>query len=64
MAGGSMPNLEFADGTRIGSTNAIVRCLAAKLGYYPDDTIAAYHSDFLQDLYADYFNKLVAPFFI
>jgi len=42
MAGGSMPNIEFKDGTKMGNTNAIVRMLGAKHGYYPDDPMLAY----------------------
>ena len=47
MAGNAMPNIEFKDGTRIGSTHAIVRMLAAKHGYYPEDPMMAYQNDFL-----------------
>ena len=54
-----MPNLEFKDGTKIGSTNAIVRMLGAKHGYYPEDPMMAYQNDFLQDLFADYFDKII-----
>jgi len=37
MVGGSVPNLELKDGTKIGNTNAIVRFLGSKHGYYPED---------------------------
>ena len=42
MVGNSMPNIELPDGTKLGATNAIMRYLGAKYGYYPQDTIMAY----------------------
>ena len=42
MVGGSMPNLEYPDGTKIGATNAIMRMIGAKCGYYPEDPMMAY----------------------
>jgi glutathione S-transferase len=56
MVGGSVPNIEFADGTKIGATNAIMRMFGAKYGYYPEDPMMAYQNDFLTDLYYDYFD--------
>ena len=50
-----MPNVTFPDGQVLGhSTNAILRLLATQHGYYPQDPIAAYNSDFLCDLFADF----------
>lgn len=63
MAGGSMPNIEWKDGTRIGSTNALVRMLGAKYGYYPEDAMMAYQNDFLMDLNADYWDKMIGMAF-
>lgn len=60
MAGGCMPNVEFADGKKLGCTNAIMRMVGAKCGYYPEDAMLAYCNDFLTDLYMDYFDKLIA----
>jgi len=58
-----MPTIEFKDGTKIGSTNALVRMLGAKHGYYPEDPVCAYKNDFLMDLYADFFDKMFGPCF-
>ena len=55
-----MPNLEYADGTKIGATNAIMRMVGAKHGYYPEDPMKAYMNDFLSDMYYDYFDKFVS----
>ena len=59
MAGGSLPNIEYSDGTKIGATNAIMRMFGAKYGYYPEDPMKAYQNDFLTDMYYDYFDKFV-----
>ena len=42
MVGGSVPNLEFEDGTKMGATNAMMRMVGAKYGYYPEDPMLAY----------------------
>jgi glutathione S-transferase len=59
MAGGSVPNLEFEDGTKMGATNAMMRMVGAKYGYYPEDPMKAYQNDFLTDMYYDHFNKFI-----
>ena len=59
MVGGSVPNLEFEDGSKMGSTNAMMRMVGAKYGYYPEDPMKAYQNDFLTDLYYDHFDKFV-----
>lgn len=59
MAGNSVPNIEYPDGTKIGATNAMMRMVGAKHGYYPEDPMQAYQCDFLSDLYYDYFDKFV-----
>jgi len=58
MAGGSMPNIETRDGHKRGAARALVRMLAQKHGYYPDDPIRAYENDMLVDGYYDIFNEL------
>ena len=40
-----VPCLELADGTKMGQTNAIMRFLGKKYGFYPTDPMDAYMVD-------------------
>ena len=63
MPNGQMPALEMKDGTRLGQSNAIVRMLGCKYGYYPEDPLQAFKCDELCDTYLDIIGKIYIPFF-
>ena len=52
------------DGTKLGGSKPILRMLAMKYGYYPDDPLQAYHCDSLLDGYEDVLAKAPAPFLL
>ena len=61
---GSMPLVETEDGKKLGQTNSIIRYLAKRFGYYPEDAYDAWRAESLIDglmdvhlaLYAVHFN--------
>jgi len=63
MPNGQLPALELKDGTRVGQSNAIMRMLGMKYGYYPTDPMEAFKSDELSDYYLDIMGKVYPPFF-
>ena len=62
MEGKLLPNVEFPNGKKFGSSDAILRMLGAKFGYYPDDPQKAYQCDFLIEMYLDIFEDLSKPY--
>ena len=52
-----VPCLELEDGTKMGQSNAIIRFLGHKLGYYPSDPMQAY----LVDQHMDDYNDIIIP---
>ena len=58
-----MPALEMGDGKRIGQSNAILRFLGMRHGYYPKDPMEAYKSDMLCDAFADVGGVIYKPHF-
>lgn len=57
MPGGQLPCLELSDGLKMGQTNAILRYLGKKYGYYPSDPLKAYKMDYIIDVYEDVIKK-------
>ena len=62
MPGGSMPVLEFPDGTRMGQTCSLLRYLGKKNGYYPKDPEVAVWCDILCEDYNDRIGGILGPF--
>ena len=58
-----VPCLELADGTKLGQSNAIIRFLGHKLGFYPADAMEAYKVDQLMDDFIDVIGKVYKPHF-
>jgi len=63
MPNGQMPAIDLKDGTRMGQSNAILRMLGCKYGYYPADPLEAFKSDEISDTYLDIMGKVYPPFF-
>ena len=60
---GQVPALETPEGKVLSQSQAIVRYLGRKYGYYPQDQVQAYECDNLTELYADVISKLYMPVF-
>ena len=58
-----VPCLEFKDGKRVGQSNAILRMLGKKHGYYPTDPMQVFKCEELIDLYLDVVGVIYKPYF-
>ena len=57
MVGGTMPNLEFPDGTKLGQSSAITRYIAKMGGFYPEDAFMALQADSLTETLIEWLGK-------
>jgi glutathione S-transferase len=58
MVGGSVPNLEFADGVKIGESLDIARLIGVKFKLYPEDPVAARECNELMMHFAGYLDDM------
>ena len=63
MPNGQVPALEMEDGTKLGESMAILRLLAMKHGFYPEDPMEAFRCDEMMDAYNDVIGKIYTPHF-